>query len=95
MKSIDSFSSTTETRGRLFGIGIVIVWLLVWEWSTQSGLLNRLLLVPPSMILSRLYRSLLITGELKTHVWATVTRLMGGLDRGCACAVARFQNGSK
>jgi NitT/TauT family transport system permease protein len=63
----------------LFGIGVVIVWLLVWELSIQFALLNPLLFPPPSTILRVVYRLLIVTGELRIHMWATATRLLVGL----------------
>ena len=77
---------TSEIRARMLGIGLVIVWLLVWEGSVQSGL-GRNFFLPPSAVLGLLYRSLLVTGELRTHLWDTVTRLVGGLMIGAAPAL--------
>ena len=65
---------------------MVIVWLLVWELSSQSGLDQRYI-VPPSVMLRSFYRSVLVTGELRTHIWATVTRLLGGLVVGAIPAM--------
>jgi ABC-type nitrate/sulfonate/bicarbonate transport system permease component len=70
----------------MLGIGLVIVWLLVWEGSVQSGL-GRNFFLPPSAVLGLLYRSLFVTGELRTHLWDTVTRLVSGLMIGAAPAL--------
>ena len=67
---------TSEIRASMLGISLVILWLLVWEWSVQFGLLRNFFL-QPSAILALLYRSLLVTGELRPHMWDTVTRLVG------------------
>jgi NitT/TauT family transport system permease protein len=75
------------TRLRLFGIGVVIVWLLVWELSIEFELLYRFLYAPPSAILLRIYRSLIVTDELRGHMWATATRLLVGLTIGAAPAL--------
>ena len=70
----------------MLGIGLVIVWLLVWEGSVQSGL-GRNFFLPPSAVLALLYRSLWVTGELRPHMWDTVTRLVSGLMIGAAPAL--------
>jgi ABC-type nitrate/sulfonate/bicarbonate transport system permease component len=89
------FPPLNQSRWRVFGISVVIVWLLVWELSSQSGLDKRYI-VPPSVMLRSFYRSVLVTGELRTHIWATVTRLVGGLVVGAIPAMwlaARGENG--
>jgi NitT/TauT family transport system permease protein len=96
MKTIDLSPSQTEqdkrfppvsqVRWRLFGIGVVTVWLLVWELSIQY-VLGQLYFVPPSVMLRSFYRSLLVTGELGPHLWATVIRLVSGLVVGAVPAV--------
>jgi len=77
---------TSEIRARIVGIGLVVLWLLVWEGSVRAGL-GRTLFLPPSAVLDLLYRSLFVTGELTAHLWDTVTRLVGGLIIGAAPAL--------
>ena len=77
---------TSEIRARTLGISLVILWLLVWEGIVQFGI-GRNIFLPPSAVLALLYRSLLVTGELRTHMWATVTRLVGGLLIGAVPAL--------
>ncbi len=77
---------TSESKARILGIGLVILWLLVWEWSVRF-VLGRNFFLPPSAVLALLYRSLLVTGELRTHLWATLTRLVGGLVIGAVPAL--------
>jgi len=77
---------TSESKARILGISLVSLWLLVWEWSVQF-VLGRNFFLPPSAVLARLYRSLLVTGELRTHLWATITRLVGGLVIGAMPAL--------
>ncbi len=77
---------TSESKARILGISLVILWLSMWEWSVQFGL-GRNIFLPPSTVLGLLYRSLLVTGELSTHMWATVTRLVGGLVIGAVPAL--------
>ncbi len=77
---------TSDRKARILGISLVILWLLVWEWSVQLGLARNIFL-PPSTVLALLYRSLLVTGELSTHMWATVTRLVDGLVIGAVPAL--------
>jgi len=77
---------TSEITARILGIGLVILWLLLWEGSVRSGLGQNFFL-PPSTVLGLLYRSLFVTGELRTHMWDTVTRLVSGLIIGAAPAL--------
>lgn len=77
---------TSESKARILGISLVILWLLVWEWSVQF-VLGRNFFLPPSAVLALLYRSLLVTGELRTHLLATITRLVGGLVIGAVAAL--------
>jgi ABC-type nitrate/sulfonate/bicarbonate transport system permease component len=77
---------TSEIKARILGISLVILWLLVWEWTVQLGLLRNFFL-PPSAVLALLYRSLLVTGELRPHMWATITRLVSGLVIGAVPAL--------
>ena len=77
---------TREIRARMLGIGLVILWLLVWEGMVQSGL-GRNFFLPPSAVITLLYQSLFVTGELRPHLWDTVTRLVGGLIIGAAPAL--------
>jgi len=84
---VKRFRSTGGITWRLVGIGLVIVWLLAWEWIVQPGRLRRDLIFPPSAILDLLYQSLVVTGELRTHLWATVGRLIAGLLLGAVPAL--------
>jgi NitT/TauT family transport system permease protein len=70
----------------IFGIGLVIIWLLLWEWSIRFGL-SRQFFVPPSELIVLLYQSLFVSGELRPHLWATVTRLIGGFVIGAVPAL--------
>lgn len=70
----------------VFGIGLVIIWLLLWEWSVRFGL-SRQFVVPPSELIVLLYQSLFVSGELRPHLWATVTRLIGGFVIGAVPAL--------
>jgi ABC-type nitrate/sulfonate/bicarbonate transport system permease component len=78
--------SSSDMLWTLFGIGLVIIWLLLWEWSVRFGL-GRKVFLTPSEIVVLLYRSLLVTGELRTHMWATATRLIAGLMIGALPAL--------
>ena len=77
---------SSEIRARTLGIGLVILWLLTWEGCVRAGL-GRDFFLPPSTVLSLLYRSLFVTGELSTHLSDTVTRLVSGLVIGAAPAL--------
>ncbi len=83
---------TREAVPRLVGIGLVIVWLLVWEWSIRSGLFRRDIFFPPSAIAALLYQSLLVSGQLQIHLWSTMSRMIVGLVIGAtpALLVGRF-----
>jgi NitT/TauT family transport system permease protein len=72
---------------RLFGIGVVVAWLLIWQAVMQLELLNPVLFPSPSAIVRGLYRSLLVTGELRIHLWLTITRLLGGFIIGALPAL--------
>jgi ABC-type nitrate/sulfonate/bicarbonate transport system permease component len=78
--------SRSDLLWTLFGIGLIIIWLLLWECGVRFGL-GRKFFVPPSEIIVLLYRSLLVTGELRTHMWATATRLVAGLMIGAVPAL--------
>ena len=75
-----------DVRWAAFGIGLVILWLLLWEWSIRLGL-SRQFFVPPSDLIVLLYQSLFVSGELRPHIWATVTRLIGGFVIGAVPAL--------
>ena len=82
LSASDADRTGTVRKNRLFGIGVVVAWLLVWQGIAQLELLNPALFPSPGAILLRLYRSLAVTGELCTHVRLTVTRLLGGFVLG-------------
>jgi NitT/TauT family transport system permease protein len=77
---------TSEIKARILGISLVTLWLLVWEGSVQSGL-GRNIFLPPSAVLGLLYQSLFVTGELRPHLWDTVTRLLVGFIIGAVPAL--------
>ena len=78
--------SSGDTVWTVFGISLIVVWLLLWECSVRLAL-GRQFFAPPSEIIVSFYRSLLVTGELRTHLWATVTRLFAGLMIGAVPAL--------
>src|SRR5215468_8031600 len=75
-----------DVRWAAFGIGLVILWLLLWEWSIRLGL-SRQFFVPPTELIVLLYQSLFVSGQLRSHIGATVTRLMGGFIIGAVPAL--------
>ena len=86
MKAASSTEQATNQIGwRLTGIGLVIIWLLLWEWSVRFGL-SRQFFVPPSDH-HVVYQSLFVSGELRPHIWATVTRFVGGFVIGAVPAL--------
>lgn len=76
-----------EVGSRLIGIGLVVVWLLLWEWIVRFGLGEKFFSLPSSIV-ALLYQSLLVTGELRTPLFATVTRLVGGFMIGVVPALS-------
>lgn len=64
----------TSTARRLASI---IVLLVIWELSVQSGLAPKFLLAPPSAIVAELYR-LIGSGVLLEHIRASMTRMLSG-----------------
>jgi hypothetical protein len=77
----------------VFGIGLVIVWLLLWEWSVRFGL-SRQFVVPPSELIVLLYQSLFVSGELRPHLWASDAARWWICNRSRASAVAGIHYGS-
>ena len=81
------------TPSRVFGIprralaaaGLVlpIVLALVWEWAARQGVVSARLMPPPSKIWATM-SDLAATGELKTHVIATLYRVFVGFALGAA-----------
>jgi NitT/TauT family transport system permease protein len=76
--SISKARSLVPARERVFGFAIVALWLLLWEIMVRSVPKIRFL-SPPSEFLSLLFQSLLSTGDLWPHLWATFQRLVIGL----------------
>lgn len=77
---------TNQTGWSLFGIGVVAAWLFAWQAIMHFELLNPALFPSPSAILLRFYRSLW-QDDLRTHLWFTVTRLLGGFMLGALPAL--------
>ncbi len=81
------------TSSRVFGIprralaaaGLVlpILLALVWEWAARQGVVSARLMPPPSKIWATM-ADLAATGELKTHVIATLYRVFVGFALGAA-----------
>jgi NitT/TauT family transport system permease protein len=69
-------TANREKFSALFGVGVVVVWLVFWELCAR--VVNPYFFTPPSDIVVLLCRVLFVTGELRPHVWATVKRLLGG-----------------
>ena len=84
--TMQSKRSHQDLYWQLFGFGVVIGWLLLWEWSIYLGL-SRKFFVPPSELLVSLYQSVFVSGELRPHIWATLTRFIGGFMIGALPAL--------
>jgi len=67
----------------------------VWEGLVRGFSIPKLILPPPSAILSSLAKSLL-SGELNTHIWVTMLEVLGGFAIGggigflLGCLIGRF-----
>ncbi len=75
-----------DPRG-LLGIFLPIFIALAWEAAVSTGLAEGRLVPPPSSILVTL-QALAGTGELSTHVWATLWRVLAGFGLGAAAGIA-------
>ena len=95
LSASDADRTGTVRKNRLFGIGVVVAWLLVWQGFAQLELLNPALFPSPGAILLRLYRSLLVTGELGTHLRDRHPAPRRVCARSTAGAVARLEDGAK
>ena len=63
-----------STARRLFSPIIV---LLAWEAASRSGILNALLVPPPSLVFLDIH-DLIVTGALFDALWASLRRVLGG-----------------
>lgn len=67
-------------RSSSFSFGtliLIIIFLLIWEFSSSLGLISRLFFPPPSTILKTFY-TLLLNGRLLTNTYATLIRICLG-----------------
>ncbi|WP_407529851.1 ABC transporter permease [Methylobacterium oryzisoli] len=71
----------------LVGLLLPLGLALAWELAVRAGLAQGRLVPPPSRILDTL-RSLAVTGELWTHVLASLTRVAAGFAFGAAAGIA-------
>jgi NitT/TauT family transport system permease protein len=78
---------TREGWERVLALSAPIALLVLWEAATRSGLLDRRFFPAPSQI-AETFWSLLETGELPAHTWASVRRVLIGFAIGAAPAVA-------
>lgn len=70
----------------LLGLFLPIAIALLWEAAVRTGLAQGRLVPPPSRILATLW-TLAATGELWTHVWATLWRIATGFVIGAAAGI--------
>ena len=66
---------------RWLPVAVVAVILAIWEWRVRTGGLSALFFPPPSTIALTLVR-LITSGELATHLSATLSRLFVGFALG-------------
>jgi sulfonate transport system permease protein len=74
-------------RSVLLGLVLPIGAAVVWEVSVRAGLSDGRLMPPPSKIFATLL-DLARTGELWTHVWVTLVRVVTGFALGVAAGTA-------
>ncbi|MBN7804101.1 ABC transporter permease [Agrobacterium rosae] len=67
----------------LVGIVFPVVVILGWEFLVRAGLVGGRLMPPPSRILATV-QELLVSGELLTHIWVTLKRVLFGFALGAA-----------
>jgi ABC-type nitrate/sulfonate/bicarbonate transport system permease component len=72
--------------GRTLKISSLILFFLVWEAATGGGLVNPLFLASPSAVLQTTLR-LLLSGELITHISASLYRALAGFLIGAIIAI--------
>jgi sulfonate transport system permease protein len=70
----------------LLGFFLPIIIALLWEAAVRFGFAEGRLVPPPSRILATL-EELAATGELATHVWATLWRVLAGFFIGAAAGI--------
>lgn len=67
----------------LVAILLPLLVLIGWEIGVRAGLIGGRLMPPPSRIFETL-KSLAVSGELGTHVWVTLRRVLVGFASGAA-----------
>lgn len=67
----------------LIAVLFPLLGLAVWELGVRSGLIGGRLMPPPSRVLDAL-SALAASGELGTHVWVTLRRVLAGFAAGAA-----------
>jgi sulfonate transport system permease protein len=75
------------TPKALLGLFLPIFIALAWEAAVRVGLAEGRLVPPPSRIFATL-QDLAATGDLWTHVWATLWRVLAGFGIGAAAGIA-------
>ncbi len=71
----------------LLGLLLPVLLALAWEAAVRFGLAEGRLMPPPSRILAAL-QALAATGELWTHAWATLWRVLAGFALGAGAGIA-------
>jgi ABC-type nitrate/sulfonate/bicarbonate transport system permease component len=61
--------------------------LFIWEFASRSGVVNTLLLPPPSAALADLFK-LILDGELQRALWASLSRILTGFAIAVAVGIA-------
>jgi ABC-type nitrate/sulfonate/bicarbonate transport system permease component len=74
------------TKRYLYGLPLIILLLFIWEVSSRSGLVDNILLPPPTAVLNQLF-NLLKTGEFYQDIGITAYRFMIGYIVGCILAI--------
>jgi NitT/TauT family transport system permease protein len=75
--------------GRIFiHLAIFSVIVGVWEAASRAGLLNVLILPPPSKVAEALYELYVETGQIYWHFFVTIFEALAGFLIGCAIGLA-------
>ncbi len=76
-------AAATALRRLLVHLAILAVLLGIWEAASQVGLLNPLIMPPPSKIAAAIYKLYAVTGQIYWHFFVTVYEALTGFVIGC------------
>ena len=80
-------SSSRRWAPWLLSAVVVAALIGVWQWLTQSGVINQIVLPGPGAVLEQMVE-VVRRDSFGTNLWATVREIVIGLVIGCAAAIA-------